>query len=105
MDPALIPLRAETLQILRLLGPFEPILMLKGDEDGYGSRWTISGQEIQPVIARFLMDSGFITAAGKTELGVIKLTLTEQGSEFRQKGQAWWEGLNFLQKLKVTLLG
>lgn len=105
MDPTLIPLRAETLQVLRLLGPFEPILMLKGDEDGYGSRWILSGQEIQPVIACFLMDSGFIAAAGKTELGAIKLTLTEQGSEFRQKGQAWWEGLNFLQKLKVTLLG
>jgi hypothetical protein len=105
MHPATIPQRAETLQVLRLMGPFEPILMLSGDDDGYGSRWTLSGQQVQPAIAQFLMESGFIAAAGKTEFGAIKLALTEKGREFREKGLAWWAELNFLEKLKVTLLG
>ncbi|NTV72279.1 MAG: hypothetical protein HGA71_19325 [Azonexaceae bacterium] len=105
MDPATIPQRAETLQVLRLMGPFEPMLMLSGDDEGYGSRWTLSGQQVQPAIARFLMDCGFIAAAGKTEFGAIKLTLTEKGREFREKGLAWWAELNFLEKLKITVFG
>ena len=105
MPPNAVPSRAETLQILRLMGDFEPILMLTGDEEGYGSRWTLSGQQVQPAIARFLMESGFIADSGKTEFGAIKLALTEKGSEFREKGVVWWAELNFLQKLKVTLLG
>ena len=60
---------------------------------------------MQPAIARFLMETGFIADAGKTEFGAIKLMLTEKGSEFRTKGLAWWGELNFLEKLKVTLLG
>ena len=100
-----VPLRAETLQILRLMGKFEPILMLGGDDFGAGTRWTLSGQEIQPAIVRFLMDSGFIVNAGKTELGAIKLALTEKGQQFREDGLSWWDGLNFLQKLKITLFG
>ncbi len=105
MDPATIPQRAQTLQVLRLMGPFEPILMLTGDDEGYGSRWTLSGEQVQPAIARFLMESGFIASIGKTEFGAIKLALTEKGSEFRERGLAWWAKLNFLEKLKVTLLG
>ena len=35
MQPAAIPQRAETLQILRLMGDFEPILMLLGDDQGF----------------------------------------------------------------------
>jgi hypothetical protein len=105
MQPSAVPSRAETLQILRLMGDFEPILMLSGDDEGYGSRWTLSGQQVQPAIARFLMESGFVASSGKTEFGAIKLALTEKGSEFREKGLAWWSELNFLQKIKITLLG
>jgi len=105
MPPSAVPSRAETLQILRLMGDFEPILMLTGDDEGYGSRWTLSGQQVQPAIARFLMESGFIADSGKTEFGAVKLALTAKGSEFREKGLAWWAEQNFLQKLKITLLG
>ena len=105
MHSDIIPQRAETLQVLRLMGPFEPILMLTGDDEGYGSRWTLSGQQIQPAIARFLMDSGFIADSGKTEFGAVKLALTDKGREFRENGLAWWAELNFLEKLKITFLG
>lgn len=86
MHPTTIPQRAQTLQVLRLMGPFEPILMLSGDDEGYGSRWTLSGEQVQPAIVRFLMETGFIANAGKTEFGAIKLMLTEKGTEFRTKG-------------------
>lgn len=105
MLSASIPLRAETLQVLRLMGDFEPILMLTGDDEGYGSRWTLSGQQIQPAIARYLMEAGFIADTGKTEFGAKTLTLTEAGSQFRERGLNWWAELSFLQKLKVMLLG
>lgn len=105
MPIASIPQRAETLQILRLISDYEPMLMLSGDEEGYGSRWTLSGQQVQPAIARYLMESGFVAEIGKTEFGARKLTLTATGSELREKGLRWWDGLNFLQKLKVTLFG
>lgn len=105
MPAAPIPNRAETLQVLRLMGQFEPILMLSGDDEGYGSRWTIAGQQVQPAIARFLMDSRFIAEVGKTELGARKLALTDSGREFREKGLNWWAELSFLQKLKITVLG
>ena len=100
-----IPDRAKTLQVLRLMGDFEPILMLAGDSKDYGARWTLAGQQVQPATARFLMESGFISEVGKTEFGAIKLALTEAGNRFREKGLAWWSGLSFLQKLKITLLG
>jgi len=99
-----IPQRAETLQVLRLMGPFEHILMLSGDDDGYGSRWTLSGQQVQPAIASFLMESGFIAEVGKTEFGAIKLNLTEKGREFREKGLVWWGELNFLESLRSGCL-
>ena len=105
MPPASIPHRAETLQVLRLMGNFEPILMLGGDDEGYGTRWTIAGQQVQPAIARFLMESGFVADRGTTEFGAKKLALTDIGSQFRDKGQSWWADLSFLQKLKVTLFG
>ena len=108
MDPATIPQRAQTLQVLRLMGPFEPILMLTGDDEGYGSRWTLSGEQVQPAIARFLMESGFIASIGKTEFGAIKLALTEKGSEFRiglvgeaklsRKTEGYAAGINGLAK-------
>ena len=105
MHTADVPQRAETLQILRMISKFEPMLMLSGDDEGYGSRWTLSGQQVQPAIARFLMESGFIADIGRTEFGAIKLALTEKGSEFRERGIRWWSALSYLQKLKVMLLG
>ncbi|MBS1131208.1 MAG: hypothetical protein H6R16_2210 [Proteobacteria bacterium] len=105
MLPTSIPQRAETLQVLRLISEFEPILMLTGDDEGYGSRWTIAGQQVQPAIARYLMESGFITEIGKTEFGARKLVLTESGQAFREHGVKWWSELNFLEKLKITVLG
>lgn len=105
MPFAAIPQRAETLQVLRLISDCEPMLMLSGDDEGYGSRWTLSGQQVQPAIARYLMESGFVADIGKTEFGARKLTLTETGSELREKGLRWWSGLNFLEKLKITLFG
>lgn len=100
-----IPQRAETLQVLRLISEHEPILMLGSNNNGYGERWTLSGQEVQPAIAQFLMNSGFIAEIGETELGAVKLALTEKGREFRDRGLAWWADLNFLEKLKVTVFG
>ena len=105
MFPSSIPRRSETLEILRLISEQEPILMLAGDADGLGARWTLSGQEIQPAIVRFLKDSGFITETGKTGMGAIKLGLTKEGIQSRNKGLKWWSELSFLQKMKVTLLG
>lgn len=104
MLPSSIPHRAETLQVLRLIVS-EPILMLTGDDDGCGSRWTISGQQVQPAIARYLMESGFVVDVGQTEFGARKLELSESGSLFREKGLHWWSGLNLLQKFRVTLFG
>lgn len=105
MHPASIPQRAETLQVLRLVSEFEPILMLTGDEEGYGTRWTIAGQQVQPAIARYLMESGFVSEAGQTEFGARKLILNDRGCQFREKGLAWWAELNLIQKLKVVLFG
>jgi len=104
MFPAAIPHRAETLQVLRLIIN-EPILMLSGDDEGYGSRWTIGGQQVQPAIARYLMESGFVAEIGKTEFGARKLALTTTGNQFREKGLHWWGGLSLLQKLRVTMFG
>ncbi|MBS1160969.1 MAG: hypothetical protein H6R15_3388 [Proteobacteria bacterium] len=105
MPTSTIPSRSETLQVLRLIGKFEPILMLTGDDEGYGTRWIIAGQQVQPAIARFLMESGFISDAGKTEFGAHRLTLTEAGKLFREKGLAWWGSLSLWQKIKITLFG
>lgn len=104
MLPEAIPHRAETLQVLRFIAS-EPILMLSGDDEGYGSRWTLGGQQIQPAIARYLMESGFIAETGRTEFGARKLPLTPSGDLFREKGLVWWSGLSLLQKIRVTLLG
>jgi len=105
MHPSSIPQRAETLQILRMISEFEPMLMLTGDDEGYGSRWTLSGQQVQPAIARFLMESGFIVKIGKTEFGAIKLSLSDKGSQFREKGVLWWSELNFMEKMKIRIFG
>lgn len=101
----LIPNRAETLKVLRLMGDYQPILMLGGEADGYGARWTLDGNEIPPAIAGYLMKSGFIVDAGATQMGAKKLVLTEAGVQFRADGLLWWTGLGFLGKLKATILG
>jgi len=51
------------------------------------------------------MESGFIAEIGKTEFGARKLVLTESGQAFREHGVKWWSELNFLEKLKITVLG
>ena len=104
-SPSDIPSRAETLKVLRLMGNYEPILMLTGSDDGYGTRWTLGGQQVQPAIARYLMDAGYVAENGKTQFGARRLALTADGRDFRKRGVAWWAGLSVLQKLKVTFLG
>lgn len=104
-ENALIPNRAETLKVLRLMGDYQPILMLRGDTDGYGARWIIDGQQIQPAIATYLMKSSFIADSGATEMGARKLALTESGARFRSEGLAWWASLGLLEKLKILILG
>ena len=64
----LIPNRAQTLEILRLMGRHRPLLMLLGDDDGYGTRWLLDGQEVPPGIAKYLMQAGLVADAGATEL-------------------------------------
>ncbi len=100
-----IPRRAETLRVLRLMGNYAPILMLGGDADGYGARWIIDGQPVQPAIATYLMQSGYVADSGATELGARKLSLTESGAEFREDGLLWWNGLSLLQKLNIVIRG
>lgn len=100
-----IPNPAETLKVLRFMGNHEPILMLTGSDDGFGTRWTLHGMQVQPAIARYLMDAGFLAENGKTEFGARKLALTETGTRFREEGVRWWAGLGMLQKLKITLFG
>ena len=100
-----IPNRAETLKVLRLMGDYQPILMLGGEADGYGARWTLDGNEIPPAIAGYLMKSGFIVDGGATQMGAKKLVLTEAGVRFRADGLLWWARLGFLGKLKATILG
>lgn len=100
-----VPRRAETLEILRLMGDHEPILQLGDEPDGYGMRWTLHGQQVQPGIARYLMDAGYLTEKGKTQFGARRLMLTESGRRFREEGTAWWSGLGFLEKLRIRLFG
>lgn len=101
----MIPNRIDTLRVLRLMDAREPLLMLLGDADGFGTRWTLSGQQVEPAIARYLMNEGFIAEIGSTELGAMQLGLTPAGTQFCHDGFAWWAGLNLFQKLQITLWG
>lgn len=105
MSADAIPSRAETLEILQFMGDHEPILMLKGDDDGYGTRWTVHGQQIQPGIARYLMEAGYVADTGATEFGARKLTLTPAGTTFRNDGVRWWKSLNLLEKIRIRIFG
>ncbi len=100
-----IPNRADTLKVLRLMGDHRPILMLKGSDDDYGTRWVLDGQQVQPAIARYLMEAQFVAENGATEFGARRLLLTPIGIEFRDKGLTWWAGLSFFQRLLITLFG
>ncbi|MCX7144621.1 MAG: hypothetical protein NT042_00055 [Sulfuritalea sp.] len=100
-----IPNRAETLNVLRLMGDYAPMLMLRGDADGYGDRWSIDVHPVQPAIATYLMQSSYLVDTGATELGARKLALTESGVEFRKDGLLWWSKLGLFEKLKIMALG
>jgi len=102
---AIIPARAETLGVLRLIGRGELLLMLEGDADGYGTRWTLGGQQVQPAIARYLMDGGYLAEIARSELGVRRLTLSAAGKELRDNGLRWWASLSLREKLQVIVLG
>ncbi len=100
-----IPSRAETIKVLRLMGDYAPILMLAGDKDGYGARWTIDGHPVEPAIARYLMESDLVVDSGATEMGVRKLALTAAGVQFRKDGLVWWNSLSLFQKLGIMIRG
>lgn len=104
-DYSSIPNRAETLQVLRLMGANAPMLMLSGAADGFGARWSIDGHPVQPAIATWLMQEGYIADTGATELGARKLALTAAGVEFRENGLLWWAGLGRFARLKVVIFG
>ena len=103
--PGEIPNRYETLEVMRLMGRYVPILMLGGDADGYGARWTLHGTQVQPGIAGYLMEQGYLVDSGPTEMGARKLVLTAEGIRFRDEGIAWWDSLGILEKLKIRILG
>ena len=100
-----IPSRAETLEILRMMGDFEPILMLASDGEGYSTRWTLQGQELPSPIVRYLMEQGYVVEAGMTEMGARKLALTPDGADLREEGNLWWSELSFWQRIKIRLFG
>lgn len=100
-----IPNRAQTLEVLRLMGAYRPLLMLPGDDDGYGSRWLLDGQQVLPGIAKFLIDAGYLVDAGVTEFGARQLALSDSGKRFRDDGVRWWSGLSRLQRLWVIVVG
>ncbi|MDA8254827.1 MAG: hypothetical protein M0Z99_04160 [Betaproteobacteria bacterium] len=104
-DYSSIPNRAETLQVLRLMGGNVPMLMLSGAADGFGARWSIDRNPVQPAIARWLMQLGYVADTGATELGVRILALTAAGVEFRRRGLLWWAGLGRFARLKIVIFG
>lgn len=103
--PDAIPGRSEILELMRLMGRYAPVIMLGGDNDGYGARWTLHGHEVQPGIARYLMEQGYLADSGATELGARRLVLTAAGIRFRDEGIAWWNSLGVFEKLKVRIFG
>ncbi|MBL8414446.1 MAG: hypothetical protein JNM42_08425 [Propionivibrio sp.] len=102
---SLIPCRAQTLDVLRHMGTYRPMLMLRGSDDGYGTRWLLDGMQVQPGIATYLMNGDFLVDSGATEFGARKLTLTESGKRLRDNGVIWWESLGYLERLRVTIFG
>ena len=103
--PQPIPNRAQTLDVLRLMGNYRPLLMLPGDDDGYGTRWVLDGQQVQPAIAKYLIDGGFVAKTGATGFGARELTLTDSGRRLLDNGLRWWSGLSLLQRWWVIVRG
>ena len=103
--PSAIPNRAQTLEVLRLMGAYRPLLMLPGDDDGYGARWLLDGGEVQPGIAKYLIDGGFVGETGATGCGARELTLTAAGLRLRDNGLRWWASLSLLQRWWVIVRG
>ena len=102
---SLIPSRAQTLEVLRLMGAHRPMLMLPGDVDGFGSRWLLDGQQVPPAIATYLMNTDLVADIGATEFGARRLTLTDSGKRLLENGVHWWNSLSFLERLKITIFG
>lgn len=102
--PGPIPGRFEILELMRLMGRFAPVMML-GNDHGCGTRWTLHGHEVQPGIARYLMEQGYLAESGSTEFGARMLALTDAGLRFRDEGIAWWNSLGIFEKLKVRVFG
>lgn len=100
-----IPNRAQTLDVLLLMGRHRPVIMLQGSDDGAGTRWALDGQQVQPVIIKYLMQAGFVAETRKTSFGARELTITESGRRFREKGVIWWKSLGHFQRMKVRLFG
>lgn len=100
-----VPNRAQTLDVLRHMGAYRPILMLPGYSDGYGTRWMIDGQQIPPGIAKYLMGAGYVADTGETETGARRLMLTDSGKRLRTNGIRWWQSLGFLERLRVRFFG
>ncbi|HPT48745.1 MAG TPA: hypothetical protein PLS67_04315 [Accumulibacter sp.] len=102
---SLIPCRAQTLEILQFMGKCRPLMMLPGDDDGFGTRWVLDGQQVPPVIAEYLMHTGVIADTGVTEVGTRALRLTEIGMRVLENGVRWWNSLDFVQRLIVRIRG
>ena len=100
-----IPYRAQTLDVLRLMGNFRPLLMLPGDDDGYGARWVLDGGQVLPAIAKYLIDGGFVAQTATTGFGARELTLTDSGQRLLDNGLRWWSSLGLLQRWWVIVLG
>lgn len=103
--PKPIPNRAMTLEVLRHMGTYRPLLMLPGYHDGYGTRWSVDGQQIHPGIAKYLMEGGYVADQGATEFGARRLMLTDAGKRFRANGIRWWQSLGFLERISVRFFG
>ena len=100
-----IPGRAETLAVLHVMYDGLPMLLLPGDGCGYGARWVLDGQSVQPAIATYLMESGYIVETGRTEFGAVVLRMTPDGVRFSDAGQRWWRSLSLLARLRVRFFG
>jgi hypothetical protein len=100
-----IPARAQTLTVLRYMSPREPILMLPGEEDGYGTRWDAEWSAGPTCHRAVPHGRGLIAETGRTELGARKLTLTTAGLRVREDGIHWWSGLSLSEKLRVIIFG
>lgn len=102
---SLIPSRAQTLDVLRHMGAYRPMLMLRGSDDGYGARWLLDGMQVQPGIAKYLMNGGFLADSGATEFGARILTLTDSGKRLRENGLLWWDSLGYLERWRIRIFG